>query len=150
MKAKVTNLPDEDHVMRYVPWARLRRDGDDNVLGFLGEAFQLKPKEESLSVNWLEYFHGEKDEKIHLSVEAFRHTITVGKKSAFGIGNVAKIKDICRANGASVRIVYEPTDDNPSHSGIRRLPRDDLSLLEALAADAFVELVQNTAIRDAT
>jgi hypothetical protein len=146
MKAKITNLPDEDHVMRYVSWARLRRDEDDNVLGFLGEAFQLRPKEESLSVNWLEYFDGERDAKIHLSVKAFRGTIMVGAKSAFGIGNVGKIKEICRTNGASVRIVYEPTDDNPSHSGIRRLPRDDLSLLEALAADAFVELVQNTAI----
>jgi len=146
MKAKVTNLPDEDHVMRYVSWARLRRDEDDNVLGFLGEAFQLRPGEESLSVNWLEYFDGDRDTKIRMSVKTFRETITVRTKSAFGIGNVAKIKEICRANGASVRIVYEPTDDNPSHSGIRRLPRDDLSLLEGLAADAFVELLQNTAI----
>jgi hypothetical protein len=35
MQAKITNLPDEDHVMRYVPWKKLRRDEDDNVLGFL-------------------------------------------------------------------------------------------------------------------
>jgi hypothetical protein len=60
MKAKVTNLPDEDHVMRYVSWARLRRDEDDNILGFLGAAFQLRPDEESLSVNWLEYFDGDR------------------------------------------------------------------------------------------
>jgi hypothetical protein len=146
MKAKVTNLPDEDHVMRYVSWARLRRDEDDNVLGFLGEACQLRPNEESLSVNWLEYFDGDRDTKIRMSVNIFRQTITVRTKSAFGIGNVAKIKEICRASGASARVVYEPTDNNPSHSAIRRLPRDDLSLLEALAADAFVELVQNTAI----
>ncbi len=70
----------------------------------------------------------------------------VGGKSAFGIGNVAKIKEVCRANGATVRIVYEPRDDNNSHSGIRRLPRDDFTLLEALAADAFVELIHNTAV----
>jgi hypothetical protein len=146
MKAKVTNLPDEDHVMRYASWNRLRKDEDDNVLGFLGDAFQLKPGEPSLSVNWLEYFDGDRDEKIRMSVKTFRETIKVGTKSAFGIGNVAKIKEICRGNGSSVRIVYEPTDDNPSHSGIRRLPRDDLSLLEALAADAFVELLQNSAI----
>jgi hypothetical protein len=146
MKAKITNLPDEHHVMRYVSWARLRRDEDDNVLGFLGEAFKLKEKEEYLSVNWLEYFDGERKDKIHLSVKAFRETISVGAKSAFGIGNVAKIKEICRMNGVSVRIVYEPMKDNPSHSGIRRLPRDELSLFEALAADAFADLVQNAAI----
>lgn len=146
MKAKVTNLPDEHHVMRYVSWNRLRKDENDNVLGFLGEAFQLKQNEESLSVNWLEYFDRDRDTKIRMSVETFRQTITVGKKSAFGIANVSKIKEICRAYGTNVRIVYEPTDNNPSHSAIRRLPRDDLSLLDALAADVFVELVQNAAI----
>ena len=86
MQAKITNLPDDDHVMRYVPWGKLRRDGDDNVLGFLGEAFKLKPDEDSLSVNWLEYFEGDRDAKIQASVRTFRSTLTVGTKSAFGIG----------------------------------------------------------------
>ena len=64
MQAKITNLPDEHHVMRYVPWTRLRKDEDDNVLGFLGDAFKLKPNEDHLSVNWLEYFDGDRDMKI--------------------------------------------------------------------------------------
>ena len=64
-------------------------------------------------------------------------------------GNVRKIKEICRAHSISVRIVYEPKDDNSAHAGIRRLPRDDLALLEALAADAFVDLVHNAAIPQA-
>jgi hypothetical protein len=146
MQAKITNLPDEDHVMRYVPWGKLRRDGDDNVLGFLGEAFKLRPNENSLSVNWLEKFDGDREERILASVRMFRRTITVGTKSAFGVGNVIKIKEVCRARGVTVRIVHEPKDDNPSHSGIRRLPRDDAILLDALAADAFAELIHNTAV----
>jgi hypothetical protein len=132
--------------MRYVPWGRLRRDGDDNVLGFLPQAFQRRENEDSLSVNWLERFEGEQDSQITASVMMFRKTISVGTKSAFGIGNVGKIKDVCRAHSASVRIVYEPTDDNHAHASIRRLPRDDITLLEALAAEAFAELVHNTAI----
>jgi hypothetical protein len=79
-------------------------------------------------------------------VKTFRRTLNVGTKSAFGIGNVARIKEVCRARGASVRIVYEPEDDNPSHAGIRRLPRDDVILLDALAADAFLEMIHNAAI----
>jgi hypothetical protein len=146
MQAKVANLPNEDHVMRYVSWTKLRRDERDNVLGFLGEAFKRKPDEDSLSVNWLEHFDGDREAQIQASVRTFRRTITVGTKSAFGIGNVGKIKEVCRDRGASVRIVYEPTDDNKSHSGIRRLPRDDSILLDALAADAFAELIHNTAI----
>jgi hypothetical protein len=143
MQATITNLPDDDHVMRYVPWGKLRRDGDDNVLGFLGEAFKLKPDENSLSVNWLEYFEGDREAKIQASARTFRRTIKVGTKSAFGIGNVGKIKEVCRTRGANVRIVYEPLDDNQSHSGIRRLPRDDTILLDALAADAFTERIDN-------
>jgi hypothetical protein len=146
MQVRITNLPNEDHVMRYVPWGKLRRDEDDNVLGFLGEAFKLRPDEEYLSVNWLEYFDGDREKKIQASVRTFRSTLTVGTKSAFGIGNVAKLKEVCRARDATVRIVYEPTDNNQSHSAIRRIPRDDAILLDALAADAFLELIHNSAI----
>jgi hypothetical protein len=146
MQVKITNLPNEDHVMRYVPWRKLLRDEDNNVLGFLGEAFKLRVDEEYLSVNWLEYFDGDRETKIQASVRTFRSTLTVGTKSAFGVGNVDKIKEICHARGATVRIVYEPTDDNLSHSAIRRIPRDDAILLDALAADAFVELIHNAAI----
>lgn len=58
MPTKITPLPDEHHVMRYVPWGRLRRDGDDDsiVLGFLPQAFQLRPDEEYLSVTWVEFY----------------------------------------------------------------------------------------------
>lgn len=144
MPRKITNLPDEDHVMRYVPWGKLRRDDDDRVVGFLGDAFKLRSDEESLSVNWLEYFEGDRDAEIRASVMTFRSTLKVGTKSAFGIGNVGKIKEICRSRGANVRIVHEPMDDNKSHSALRRLPRDDTILLDALAADAFAELIHNT------
>jgi hypothetical protein len=141
-----TNLPDDQHVMRYVAWGRLRKDADDNVLGFLPHAFQRRETEDALSVNWLEYFPGDRPTQITASVKVFRQTIDVGSKSAFGVANVAKIKTLCRDHGSPVRIIYEPTDTNPAHTAIRRLPRDDLSLLEALAVDAFVDLVPNAAI----
>jgi hypothetical protein len=132
--------------MRYAAWGRLRRDADDNVLGCLPQAFQRRETEDALSVNWLEYFPGDRSIQITASVKAFRQTIDVGSKSAFGIANVAKIKALCRDHGSPVRVIYEPTDANPAHSGVRRLPRDDLRLLEALAVDAFVDLVPNAAI----
>lgn len=142
---KGANLPDDNHVMRYVPWSRLLRDEADNVIGFLSQAFALKPDEESLSVNWLEYFGGDRKTNIQDSVLEFRRTYTVGRKSAFGIANVKKIKDTCSATaGVKVRVVYEPSRKNPAHSGIRRLPRDDVALLDALAADVFSELVKNS------
>ncbi|MFZ0590093.1 MAG: hypothetical protein WAM39_06405 [Bryobacteraceae bacterium] len=143
------NLPDEDHVMRYVPWTRLLKDEDENVLGFLPQAFQLRPEEDYLSVNWLQYYDGNRDTQIRLSVWAIRDTFEkpLGAKSAFAIGNVAQVKKIFQACGSRVRIVHEPVPKNPGHSGIRQLPRDDLTLLEALASDAFTERVNNIDIQ---
>lgn len=144
------NIPDDDHVIRHVPWARLRRDEDDNVIGFLPQAFQLRPDEQYLSVNWMEYHDGDRDTQITSSIWGIRASFErpLGAKSAFGIASVTTIKDISQAAGTRVRITHEPDGDrNPGHAGIRQLPRDDLNLLEALAADAFVERVNNADIR---
>jgi len=150
VKAKGSYLPDHDHVMRFVPWTKLRRDENDNVIGFLPQAFELRPDEDSLSVNWLEYFGGNRDENVRASITLFRDTRNVGKKSAFGVGQVGKIKQVCNANGAAVRISYDPESDNLSHSVIRRLPRDDQGLLDALASEAFSELIGNGSVEQAT
>jgi hypothetical protein len=145
---KGKNLPDEDHVIRYVPWSRLLKDEDLNVLGFLPQAFQLRPEEDYLSINWLQYYDGDRYTQIRLSVWAIRSSFVkpLGAKSAFAIGNVAEVKETCQAFGNRVRVVHEPEPNNPGHSGIRQLLRDDLSLLEALAADAFAERVSNSDI----
>jgi hypothetical protein len=147
---KGQNLPDEDHVIRYVPWGRLRKDEDDNVIGFLPQAFELREGELYLSVNWLEYHEGDRDTQIRLSVWAIRGEFErpLGAKSGFAIGNVAKVKQTCQAAGSRVRIVHEPVTNNPGHAAVRRLPRDDMSLLDALATDAFTEAVNNSDIPD--
>ena len=131
-------------MVRYVPWSRLRRDDEENVIGFLGEAFALKPDEKSPSYVWLEYFEGDRQKRIEHSVTTFRGTIKVGSKSAFAIGKIGKIKSICEENGFRVRVVYDPIDGNPAHSEIRKFPRDEVALLEALATEAFVDLVKNS------
>lgn len=131
-------LPDKDHVMRYVPFARLRKDEDGNVIGFLPQAFELRLNEKELSVNWLEYFGDNHQENIQSSVGVFRKTIKVGGKSAFGIGNVLRIKNACIAGGApKVRILHDPEPNNRAHAIITHLPRDDFALLESLADEVF-------------
>ena len=142
------NLPDDNHVMRRVSSSKLRRDENDNVIGFNPQAFELRPNEESLSVNWLEHFDGDHDAKIIRVIKELRSTQKITKKSAFGIANVGNIKEICRKQHALVKIVYAPTDKIPSHSEIRRLPCDDLTLREALATEAFCTLIQNADIAE--
>ena len=119
------------------------------LIGLLPQAFQLREREDYLSVNWLEYHDGDRDTQIRLSVWAVRSSFSkpLGPKSAFGIANVAKIKEVAQGSGARVRVTHEPHgESNPGHAGVRRLPADDLSLLEALAADAFTEMVSNAEI----
>jgi hypothetical protein len=40
-----TKLPSEHHVVRNVPWGKLRKDDNDpeKVIGVLGEAFNTNP-----------------------------------------------------------------------------------------------------------
>ncbi len=154
MLKKNDPLPDEDRVVRNVSWTKLLRDEDDNVLGFLPVAFELKSDEttsngleQSLSVNWLEYFT---DPKMRISdcILAMRKARNLGSKSAFAVGQVGRVKQVCLARGFKVRVIYEPEDGNLSHAGIRRLPPNDLSLMDALATEAFLssEMVMNSDI----
>ncbi len=150
MKAKVTNLADEHHVMRHVRWGLLRKDDDGiNVIGFLPQAFERTPDEEYLSVNWIEYEEGDWNTRIRDSVWGIRRarpSIRGGGKSRYAIANIGKINEVCLSNNVRVRITHEPEVNNPGHSGIRRLPRDDLTLLEALADEAFTDMVENANI----
>ena len=66
---KGANLPDADHVMRYVSKNRLRRDGSDNVIGVLPQAFEMRATEDALSVSWIDYFTGDKAAKIKQAVQ---------------------------------------------------------------------------------
>lgn len=145
---KGKNLPDSDHVIRRVSSSKLRRDGDGNILGFLPQAFALRLGEKSLSVNWLEIYESDHNANITKTVWELRAANDISKKSAFGIGNVGNIKNVCKDNGALVKIVYAPRDNIPSHSDIRHLPQDDLSLLQDLATNAFCELVRNSDIEE--
>jgi hypothetical protein len=140
---KGMKLPSMDHVARHVPWTRLRKDEDDNVLGLLPQVFQLRPDEPGLSVNWLEYYPGDHKARIHAVVNNLRANLDIRPKSAFGIGNVSVLEKCCNGNGASVRIVYAPTKGIPSHALIRDMSQDDLALLSLIAEDVFKEIVHN-------
>ena len=141
---KGQKLPPEDHIIRYVPFGKLRKDEDDNVIGLLAEAFRLRSGETYLSSTWLEYFNGNRKEQIYLAVQTIRlSSLSVGKKSGFAIGNVEKISSVCANRNHKIRIVHEPERDNAAHIAVRRIPRDDEGLLELLAAETWAELVLN-------
>lgn len=132
------SLPDGDHVVRYVAWNRLRRDGDDNVLGVLPQAFSLRDGENSLSVNWLEYYESDRSTNLTECVKAFRNIFSRGKKSGYAVANVFNVKAVFLREQRPIKIVYEPTQ-NKAHSAIYAKIDDDLALLEELGSEFYKE-----------
>jgi len=130
-----------------VPWTKLRKDEDDNVLGILAAALQRRPQEKSLSVTWIEYFAGSAKDQIESAIKATRLAQDCRPKSHFAIANVGSIKSVATASGAHIRIVHESTDDNPAHASIRQLPDEDAALLQLLADEIFTQLVPNASIQ---
>jgi hypothetical protein len=144
----ITYLPADDHIVRYVPWARLRKTEDDVVIGVLGKAFKLREEEEYLSATWLEYFKcSTRTANVERAVKTIRASeIDVRPKSGFAIGNVGKVKDTCLADPKrhKIRVTHESADDNEAHVALRGWPKDNDDLLELIAEDVWSEVILNT------
>ncbi|MCQ8118984.1 hypothetical protein [Methylomonas rosea] len=154
MQLKRNNpIPLDDHIIRYIPWAKLLKDEDDNVIGILGTAFKLREATETraaekyLSATWLEYFpnNGESNEQITAAIRAMRASnIDVKPKSGFSIGKVSNIQSACiQSNANAVRIVYAPSDSNKAHVAVNKFPCDDAGLCNLLAEEAWAQLILN-------
>jgi hypothetical protein len=143
----ITYLPPERHIVRYVPWARLRKDEDDNVVGVLGAAFKLREGEEFLSATWSEFCKGETHEEcVAAAVRCISASkIEVKTKSGFPIGMVRRIKDACFADSKQykIRVIHEREDDNEAHVAVRRWPSDNDDLLALIAEEAWNTLLLN-------
>jgi hypothetical protein len=141
-----TKLPPEHHIVRNVTWGKLRKDENDpeKVVGVLGEAFKLRPGENTLSTTWLEYFAGTRREQIFGTIRAMRASkLEIKTKSGFAIGNVGAVAAVAAAHNFKIRVLHEPEDDNKAHVAVRRWPPDEMILFELLAAEAWSELVLN-------
>jgi len=149
---KITYLPLDDHIVRYVPWARLRKDEDENVVGVLGAAFRLRDNEEFLSATWAEFCKGKThDECVSAAVKAIRASkVEVKPRSGFAIGRVRKIKDVCFAESRlyKIRVIHEREDDNEAHVAVRRWPKDNDDLLELIAEEAWNIILLNKDVQD--
>jgi hypothetical protein len=150
---KNSPIPDDNHIVRQIPWTKLRKDENDNVIGILGEAFKMRESESYLSANWLEYFSGSFDEQVISTIQEIRKCVTVKPKSGFAIGKVEAIKNICsEKKNCKIRIVYSPSKtkagyENFTHVAVQSLPEEDMELFELLATEAWDHLVLNSSVQ---
>ena len=138
------SLPGSDHIMRYVPPARLRRDQDGNVLGILPHAFSYRNGEDALSVNWLEWFKKDKASNLRNCVDAQRAALGVAKNCVFAVAVVGRVEQVCMKKQKAVKIVYQPTKGNPSHSTVRVQHNEDLNVMSDLAFEFENEMHLNS------
>ena len=138
------SLPGSDHIMRYVPPARLRRDEDGNVLGILPQAFAHRNDEDFLSVNWLEHFKKDKASNLRDCVDAQRAALGVAKNCVFAVAVVGRVEQVCMKKQKAVKIVYQPTKGNVAHSALHVQHNDDLNVMSDLALEFEKEMHPNS------
>jgi hypothetical protein len=142
---KITPLPDDHHVSRFVPYRRQHRDFEtDQILGAFTTAFELRKEDKGgLSVTWVEHFGPLSGETCAAAANAYRKSTRDKKLSGnalFAIGQVGRIKQATKRSGAPARVVHEPTKHNRAHAAIRRIDKNEVEVLDAMAQQAFAEL----------
>lgn len=144
------NIPVGNHIIRYIPWGKLRRNGNDEVIGILGEAFHLREIDKGkLSVTWREYFDGDDEKLLLQAIQTLRKTkLPITPKSGFAVGKINEIQTACLKFKSKIRVVHSPSSDNKAHTSVLGLPEENFELFELLATEAWAELMLNRDIPD--
>lgn len=132
-------LPEQDHISRYCSAIHCTENGE-----VTGRAFQLRPTEEYLSVNWLEFLQlNDRQEEIGEIRKILGSKLTLGAKAKFAVLNVGETINYVRSNSQDARkleVLHEPEVNDPSHSGIYyELGHDD-----NLTTDLIAEMIKET------
>lgn len=127
-------LPAQDHISRYCRPKTLQEDGQPSRASFM-----LRPDEEFLSVNWLQYFDlPDRQAQITQVRQAIR--LKLQAKAKIAVLNVGGILNRVHRNSDRVlAVLHEPEQDDPSHSGIHGYRHED-----DLVADLIAEEVRET------
>lgn len=156
--AELIKIPDDHEVLRHAKKKHLMWDLDEQgkpikISGCFPDLFKLRTDEEYIklrgrpepyiSVNWIDYFNGNEDEKLTQTIEDFKAGYKVGKYDAYTKMNVADLKNICFAHAAAIRVVHdkEQKSKSKSHSSIYQLPQDNDLLFDDLCSFAYDHLI---------
>ena len=124
-------LPDQDHISRFCP----PKTAPNGII--TAAAFLLRPEEEGLSVNWLEFLKClcRKDE-IRKIKQTYSRKLKVSKNSRIAVLNVGTMcNTVFEQSSDNRRIVVhhqpEPPID-PSHSEVFNLREDNQLIAEVI------------------
>lgn len=139
------SLPDSSHVLRYIKPTLIKSDHTID-----GSAFRLRPKENGLSVNWLEYDQDlDAAKRVENVIALIASRLSISKSGCFAEIPVGRTIEHLAEKHDGVRFIHRPlaaTKDHnadPSHSEIERLPAYE-SDESALIGDMIAECVKDT------
>jgi hypothetical protein len=139
---KGDDLPEDDHVVRYVKPSAIQEDGTVD-----GSEFRLRPHrpdETGVSVNWLECFAPDIDNQMQEVRRRYR--LKVRAAGRFAQLNIGAIKRHLAEVIDTVRVVHDPLaaedgfEEDQSHSEITGLPQG-ASDQAALIGDMIAECI---------
>lgn len=124
---KGDSLPDNDHFSRYCA-PKTAPDGQPT-----GASFMIRKGEEFLSVNWMDHFGGT-DQKAQIAKIREHIELSLAKFGLFAVLNVGRVIDqVQRFGEKQLAILHEPTQGDPSHSGVYGYRYEDLLVAELIA-----------------
>lgn len=132
-------LPEDDHVVRYVKPSLVEDETID------GGAFLLRTSETALSVNWMEAFDGNRQDRLSEVRRLCR--LNLARNGRFALFNVGEAKRHVSGSMEGVGISAAPLDPtdgfeaDPSHAEITGLPpgdSDDAMLIGDLLAQCVI------------
>lgn len=128
MKNKI--IPDSNHVARYCKPTTVENDE------ILATAFLMRPIDESLSVNWLEYFKlSTREKEISKIQDVYNIKLNVSPKSRIAVVNIGQARKKVFFESDDRRNLlfkHDPSKGDPSHSGIFNLKPDDEMIAELI------------------
>ena len=136
------DLPDDAHIIRYISPSRIDENGNVN-----GKAFRLRPNENGLSVNWLDYF-SDLDKFAQINEVRRLSRLELRPNGRFAELNVGAAKQSVWAVLPDLRFVHDPLpagdgyEADPSHSQIAELPPLSDSQRSAMIGDMIARSVQ--------
>ncbi len=125
---KGDKIPDNDHIARL---CHNKHVEDEQILA---TAFHLRPDEDSLSVNWLEFLkcasrYREIDEIRKIYSETFS---SVGIRAKIAVLNVGEVREIVLTDGLNLEVLHDPLVNDQSHSEIYYLKQDYMRIGELI------------------
>ena len=132
-------IPDNDHIARLCLHSKI----DNGQIQ--ATAFMLRSTEDFLSVNWLESLKcSNRESELAQIREIYSKTFTVKPRAKIAVLNVGKVRKKVLTDSLdsrNLKVLHEPLDDDPSHSGIYNLKPDN-----EVIAELILETIQDTDI----